>query len=115
MSNTKFDKQIPNEESQRTMGECRARVHKWEKINRVIFDADKEHSVVIHPLQGEGDPFKLLGCLVDCKIIMQQIVDKMLSQIRPKVKAILRTKPYYDQKNLVSQFERHPLQVPTRP
>ena len=86
---------------------CRTTVHRWGKINRVTFDADKEHIIIIHPIQGEGDPFRLLGCLVDCKLIMLQAVDKMLSQIRPKVKAILRTKPFYEKKELISQFKTH--------
>ena len=89
------------------MMDCRAKVHRWGKVNRVVFDADKEHIIVLHPLQGEGEPFKLLGCLVDCKLIMQNAVDKMLTQIRPKVKAILRTRAFYAEKYLIAQFKTH--------
>ena len=94
----KFDRGVPNSECRDVMTACRSKVHQWGKINRVTSDAGKEHIIVIHPLQGEGDPFKLLGCLVDCKLVMQQAVDKMMSQIRPKVKAILLTKNFYDKK-----------------
>ena len=86
---------------------CRARVHNWGRLNRVAFDPVKEHSIIIHSSQGEGDPFKLLGLLVDCKLIMQQAVDKLLTQIRPKVHAILRTKKFYNTKELIGQFKTH--------
>ena len=82
----KFDRGVENSKSQDAMACCRSKAHQWGKVNRVTFDAGKEHIIVIHPVQGEGDPFKLLGCLVDCKLVMQQAVEKMMSQIRPKVK-----------------------------
>ena len=86
---------------------CRTKVHAWGRANRVIFDAAKEHAIILHPLQGEGEPFKLLGLLVDAKLIMLKTAEKMLSQIRPKVQAILRTKFVYDTKQLVSQIKTH--------
>ena len=81
---------------------CRYRVHKWGRANRVAFDPDKEHAVILHPQMAEGDPFKLLGLLVDCKLTMLPAVEKILSQIRPKVRAILRTKRYYEVKELIA-------------
>ena len=103
----KFDRKKENNECLRTMHVCRARVHNWGRLNRVAFDPVKEHSIIIHSSQGEGDPFKLLGLLVDCKLIMQQAVDKLLTQIRPKVHAILRTKKFYNTKELIGQFKTH--------
>ena len=32
----------------------------------------KEHLVIIHPIAGAGDPFKYLGTMMDCKLIMHQ-------------------------------------------
>ena len=86
---------------------CRVRVHHWGGINRVAFDPGKEHIVVLHPRDGSGDPFKLLGLMVDVKLLMNQAIEKILSQIRLKIKAILRTKPYYSVKELVGQFKTH--------
>ena len=103
----KFDRRVSNEECLKTSYLCRERVHKWGRANRVAFDATKEHAVIIHPLSAEGDPFKLLGLLVDCKLIMLPAVEKILSQIKPKIRAILRTKKYYDNKTLISQFKTH--------
>ena len=89
------------------MGDCKARVHKWGQTNRVAFDADKEHIVIIHPILGAGEPFKLLGCLMDCKLQMHQAIDKILSQARPKATAILRMRAHYDVKELLNQFKTH--------
>ena len=63
--------------------------------------------VVIHPTLGEGDPFKLLGLLVDYKLIMDAGIEKILSQARPKIRAILRTKPHYSVAELITQFKTH--------
>ena len=74
----KFATEVDNAKITRTMEKCREKVHKWGRINRVSFDAGKEHIIILHPIHGEGDPFKLLGCLVDCKLVMQQAVESLL-------------------------------------
>ena len=89
------------------MSQCRDTTHKWGRLNRVAFDAGKEHLVIIHPIHASGDPFKLLGCLVDCKLQMTQAIDKIIAQVRPKMWAILRTRAHYDRGTLVSQFKTH--------
>jgi hypothetical protein len=86
---------------------CRECVHRWGRNHRVIFDASKEHLQVIHPIHGSGDDFKLLGCIVDVKLIMSNAIQDLLSQARPKVKAILRTRAHYDVANLIVQYKTH--------
>ena len=103
----KFDRFAKNSEIIRAMHVCRNRVHAWGRVNRVAFDPTKEHVVILHPIRGEGDPFKLLGCLVDCKLVMDQAIDKILSQVRPKRQSILRTKPHYCVTDLINQFKSH--------
>ena len=103
----KFDRNTPNADCLHTIETCRSKVHAWGRANRVIFDSTKEHSIILHSIQGEGEPFKMLGLLVDCKLIMLQAVEKLLSQVRPKVQAILRTKKFYDTKQFISQFKTH--------
>ena len=60
-----------------------------------------------NPIKGAGDPFKLLGCLVDCKLQMHQAIDKILAQARPKATAILRMRSHYCTKELLNQFKTH--------
>ena len=62
---------------------------------------------MLHPLHGEGEIFKFVGCLFDVQLLMTQAVEKILSQIRPKMQAILRTQAHYPVKDLVGQFKTH--------
>ena len=73
----KFDRKEKNSDCLNTMEKCRKKVHSWGRANRVIFDPLKEHAIILHSVQGEGDPFKLLGFLVDCKLIMLNAVEKI--------------------------------------
>ena len=73
----------------------------------MLFDAGKEHLVILHPVAGEGDPFKLLGCTMDTKLQMPHAVDAILAAARPKVLAILRTRAHYDVPRFVNQFKTH--------
>ena len=103
----KFVKTDTNEDIHRRMHLCRTRVHKWGRTNRVTFDPSKEHVVIIHPALGEGDPFKLLGLLVDCKLVMDSGIERILAQARPKIRAIIRTRPHYSVAELITQFKTH--------
>ena len=86
---------------------CRERVHKWGEANRVIFDAGKEHLVVLHPSEFHGESFKLLGCMVDLDLRMHSAIDQLLSKIRPKSTAILRTRGYYSTTELINQYKTY--------
>ena len=102
-----FDRHEENNVLIRRLGICRERVHKWGRLNRVAFDATKEHLAILHPYSGEGDDFKLLGCMFDCKLTMRQAIERIMSQVRPKILAILRTKQHYSVKDLIGQFKTH--------
>ena len=80
-------KTIPNVEIIKDIAETRNEVYAWSKRNRVSFDSAKEHIGILHPIHGCGQPFKLLGCIFDCKLTMSEDVDRVLAVIRPKVKA----------------------------
>ena len=97
----------PNSDIVADMSETSKDVHSWGHRNRVEFDAQKEHIVILHPMHGEGDPFKLLGCLVDVKLSMEPAIDQTVAVVRPKVKALLRTRAFYDLPNLLNQFKTH--------
>ena len=89
------------------LSDCRTRVHKWGGVNRVSFDETKEHLVVIHPSQSHGEPFKLLGLMIDLDLRMHTAIEQLLSKIRAKSTAILRTRVYYSTPELVNQYKTH--------
>ena len=90
-----------------TLEKCRAQVHAWGRINRVSFDAGKEHFVVMHPLHGHGEDFILLGLMMDVKLNMRSAVNNIMSRIRPKITILLRTASYYDAATMINQFKIH--------
>ena len=90
-----------------TLSKCRQRVHDWGKANRVTFDANKEHLVVLHPTKHHGEAFKLLGCMMHPDLRMHTCVDQLLNKIRPKSTAILRTRAHYSTAGLLNQLMTH--------
>ena len=103
----KFDRLDDNDAIKLEMDRCRSEVHSWGKRNRVSFDASKEHVVILHPIHGQGDPVILLGCLLDCKLLMNHGIENILARMRPKVVAILRLRGHYHLKELLNQFQTH--------
>ena len=71
------------------------------------FDASKEHFVILHPQRCAGEPFKLLGCLIDPKLIMKFAIDNIMDRIRPRITALLRTRAHYDVGAMITQFKTH--------
>ena len=102
-----FDTKESLEKCQSELERCRKRVHSWGRANRVAFDESKEHVVILHPSQHHGQAFKLLGCMIDVDLRMHSAIDQVLSKIKPKVIAILRTRGYYDTPDLILQFKTH--------
>ena len=102
-----FDRRKNLAEVQDTLQSCRENVHKWGKTNRVSFDPSKEHLVVLHPFENHGAAFKLLGLMVDTDLAMDSAIDSLLSKIRPKITAILRTRGYHSVPDLITQFKTH--------
>jgi hypothetical protein len=63
--------------------------------------------VILHPSETHGECFKLLGCMIDLDLRMHSEIDQLLSKIRPKCTAILRTRAYYGVPDLISQYKTH--------
>ena len=103
----KFPRGLDNTIIKADMASTRTEVHKWGKRNRVMFDPSKEHVVIIHPLHGEGDDFKFLGVLFDVRLSMDTAVEQILNRIRPKIKALLRTRCFYSAADMLNQFKTH--------
>jgi len=87
--------------------EVQARTHAWGARNQVEFDAGKEYFKIMHPVSGEGDDFRLVGTLFDCKLTMKPCIDQLLGQIRPKIKAIVRLQHLYSTEELLGQYKSH--------
>ena len=102
-----FDTFVPNQTVLEIMSLTRSDVHRWGHRNRVNFDPSKEHIVVLHPRFGQGDVFKFLGCLIDVKLNMAPAIDQICGRVRPKVKALLRTRGLYKPADMIMQYKTH--------
>ena len=100
-----FDRTTPLEEVISDLTDCRRRVHTWGRCNRVAFDANKEHLVIVHPSMHHGESFRLLGCMIDLDLRMNTAIDQFLAKIRPKSLAILSTRGYYSTPELINQYK----------
>jgi hypothetical protein len=104
-----FDSSIGQSEILDTMKDCQSGIHKWGKINRVSFDSTKEHCLILSKHTPQGDSFKFLGPLVDTKLVMAEEVDRIRGKACPKIKAILRTRGYYQTAAMIGQYKAHVL------
>ena len=87
--------------------EVQTRTHAWGRRNQVQFDPAKELFCVIHPTQGSGDDFKLLGTHFDCALTMQPCIEGILSKIRPKIRALIRLRHLYSPVAMLGQYKCH--------
>ena len=62
---------IPDEVLMDDMKCLQSRVHAWGVQNRVCFDAGKAHMLILHRTSPVGSSFKLLGVVIDPKLVMQ--------------------------------------------
>ena len=74
-----------------------------------MFDAAKKHFCILHKLNCSGATFRLLGVLVNPKLSMTEEIDHICNKARPKIRAILNTRSYYDTGGLLQQYKVHVL------
>ena len=82
-------------------------VHEWGHKHRVTFDPAKEYFCILHRTHCDGEAFRLLGTMIDPKLIMEDEIRRIHRKRRPKIKAILATRGVYSTSDLVVQFKTH--------
>ena len=80
---------------------CQLAVHSWGARNRVEFDQSKEEFCVLDSQGGHGAPFRLLGPIIDNKLLMQDCVEAIYKRAKPKSKRLVRERRFFTQKQLV--------------
>ena len=82
-------------------------IHQWGVQNRVAFDPGKEQFWILHRSDPYGLPGRLLGAIIDQKLIMEAEVSRICGKVRPKIKALLRTRSFYSMSDMVAQYKAH--------
>ena len=104
MASKEFEARTSHDLVHEHLRECQSSLHRWGKANRALFDAGKEHFKIIHHIMPDGDPFKYLGVVFDCKLTMADEVSRIEKKARAKVTAILRSQHFYNTVELVQQY-----------
>ena len=107
----RYDRQLDNSLIFDDLHECQAAVHEWGGKNQVAFDPSKEEFVILDPVDGCGNDFRLLGPWIDNKLLMKTAVSKITNKAKPKLKALLRTRPYYNTTEMFNQYKCHVLNI----
>ena len=58
-------------------------------------------------MEGDDATFRLLGILFDCELTMEPCLVALLNKLRPKVRALVRTKHVYSIPDMLNQFKAH--------
>ena len=103
----KYALNVTNDAVRLDMASTQREVHRWGYRNRVTFDSSKDYLMIIHPVHGEGDDFRLLGSLIDVHLSMSPAVQDILDRARPEVKALLRTRGMYNHMQMIDQYKTH--------
>ena len=107
----KFDRRTDKDHIVSELHRCQEKVHAWGRKNRVSFDPEKEAFVIMHPRNGWGDSFKMLGLKIDIRLCMEEAISAILQKTRPKMRALLRTRGQYSIEDMFLQFKTHILGI----
>ena len=108
LSTTKaFRRHVFNDDILDAMRECQHDVHEWGVTNRVSFDPTKENFAILASQGGQAQPFRLLGPIVDEKLLMHECVDKLYRRGKAKARALLRCQRFFSRWDLMMLFKAH--------
>ena len=84
---------------------CQNELHKWGRANRVTFEAKKESKHVLSLREPEGEDFKILGVVYDCRLSMQSTCEKLAFDCEWKLKTLFRARHYHNTAQLVRLYK----------
>ena len=100
-----YEETTPNTTLWRHAEQCQTNLHKWGTANQVSFDANKESFNIISRYVPEGPGFKLLGIFYDNALSMTKTVTKLHDDAMWKVRTLLRSRRFYDVKEMVTSYK----------
>jgi hypothetical protein len=106
-----FPKNADSDVMWTALREIQTKIHDWGNSNRVKFEPTKEEMRILHPERGEGNEFRLLGCIYDTRLTMEAAIDSITKKVRPKFKSLLRTRIFYSEGDIILQYKFHMLTI----
>ena len=65
------------------------RAHQWGKLNRATFEQTKESFLTISYTTATGEPFRLLGPIIDPQLKMNVAIEAIRNKALPRLQAII--------------------------
>ena len=84
---------------------CRVSVHRWGEANQVVFDGDKESVHVLSQHSGVASSFKFLGCVLDSRLQMQELITDLTTNCNWKIASILRVRRFHSTLDLINLYK----------
>ena len=100
-----FDGATPNDTIVAQTMQCQSELHMWGAANRVSFDPVKESMHVISHVDPHGETFRILGVTFDSKLIMATAVQELVTELRWKLRTLLRATRFMSTSEQVLQFK----------
>ena len=98
-----------HEEAYSELRACQTSLHAWGRANRVTFDAGKEHFHLLSRIRPSGDLFKILGVVIDPKLVMSDAVESCVAAASWRIYSIIRMRRFYNDAELVNLYKSHVL------
>ena len=98
---------VANEDVLTDMRRSQADIHAWGRRNQVAFDPLKEEFAILAASGGEAQSFRLLGPVLDEKLLMHECIEKLYRKAKPKARALLRCRRFYSVKDMLVLFKAH--------
>ena len=73
----------------------------------MAFDPPKKEFAVLAARSGDAQTFRLLGPLLDEKLLMHACIDKLYRKAKPKARALLRCRRFFSISDMLALFKAH--------
>ena len=100
-----FDLHVPSDSPTTAARMCQGELHASGRPNQVAFDPKKEAIHVVSHCCPKGPAFRILGVQFDCWLTMCDAVGEPASELRWRLRAILRTNRYYSVAGMVQLYK----------
>ena len=84
-----FPPETTQEDILNEMKKIQEKAHQWGKLNRATFEKTKESFVTISYTKPKGEPFRLLGPIIDPKLKMNVAIEAIRNKAMPRLQAII--------------------------
>ena len=101
-----FNNGLDNDAIMEELLEVQRELHLWGAANRVVFDAGKEHHIILSRTDPLGDDFRLLGIEFDCKLLMNVAIREVVTEASRRVKTLLKTHKYYSKQHMIIFYKQ---------